>query len=358
MREERLDRYLDERELEAVWFAEPASFAWLTGGDNVVSRGERVGVAAAGYTGSGVEVVTDSIEAARLREEELASETTVTEFPWYETTLAEAVRRRSPTPAAADFEVEGMTRIDASTLRQPLSDRDIDGYWSLGRDAAAAVEGVCREVTPETTEREVAASLRGALFAHGIDSPVVLVGGRYRAPRYRHYTPTDVEVGDYALVSVTTERDGLFASLTRTVAFDPPEWLAERHRAAAEVEARALAATRRVGLDDGTAGEVFDAIRAGYADVGWPDEWRHHHQGGAAGFSGREWIARPGGEEAVHLPMAYAWNPTVRGAKGEDTVLVAEEGFEVLTTTDEWPTETVRVGDRDLDRPAIYHAND
>jgi Xaa-Pro aminopeptidase len=351
MRETRLDPYLDERGLEAVWFARPASFAWLTGGNNVVTREESIGVAAAGYTREGVAVVTDSIEAARLREEELASGITVTEFPWYETTLAAAVRERSPTPAAADFDVEGMARIDASALRQPLSERDIDAYRSLGRDAAAAVEGVCREVTPETTEREVAASLHGALSAHGIDSPVVLVGGSYRAPRYRHYTPTDVEVGDYALVSVTTERDGLFASLTRTVAFDPPEWLAARHRAAAEVEARALAATRRVGVEGGTAGDVFGAIRDAYADVGWPDEWRRHHQGGAAGFSGREWIATPDGEEAVHLPMAYAWNPTVRGAKSEDTVLVTEEGFEVLTETGQWPTETVRVDGRTLERP-------
>ena len=357
MRGTRLDAYLDEQGLEAVWFARPASFAWLTGGDNVVTHEESVGVAAAGYTREGVEVVTDSIEAARLRDEELAPETAVTEFPWYETTLAEAVRARSPTPAAADFEVVGMERIDASALRQPLSERDIDLYRSLGRDAAAAVENVCREITPDTTERGVAASLRGALASYGIDSPVVLVGGSYRAPRYRHYTPTEVEIGDYALVSVTTERDGLFASLTRTVAFDPPEWLAARHRAAVEVETSALAATRRVGREGGTAGEVFASVQEAYADVGWPDEWRRHHQGGAAGFSGREWIATPDGEEAVELPMAYAWNPTVRGAKSEDTVLVTEGGFEALTETGEWPTETVGADGRTLERPGVYQSS-
>ena len=357
MRERRLDRYLDERGLEAVWFARPASFAWLTRGNNVVSRGEEVGVAAAGYTGEGVEVVTNTIEAQRLRDEELPEGTPVTEFPWYETSLAEAVRDRSPTPAAADFDVGGMDRIDASPLRQPLSDRDVEAYRSLGRDAAAAVEGVCREIGPETTERAVAASLRGRLSAADIDSPVALVGGSHRAPRYRHYTPTDVEVGDYALVSVTAEREGLFASLTRTVAFDPPEWLAPRHRAAMEVESAALAATRRVGRSGGVASEVFEAIQDAYAEVGWPDEWRHHHQGGAAGFSGREWIATPASAERVALPMAYAWNPTVRGAKSEDTVLVSEEGFEVLTATGGWPTETVRVGEAVLERPSTYQSS-
>jgi hypothetical protein len=36
--------------------------------------------------------------------------------------------------------------------------------------------------------------------------------------------------------------------------------------------------------------------------------------------------------------MAFAWNPTIQGAKSEDTVLVTENGFEVLTATGEWPT--------------------
>ena len=73
----RLDAYLDSRDLAAVWFARPNSFAWLTGAggrpaDNVVDRGGDIGVAAAGYDGDGITVVTDSIEGSRLAEEELA----------------------------------------------------------------------------------------------------------------------------------------------------------------------------------------------------------------------------------------------------------------------------------------------
>jgi Xaa-Pro aminopeptidase len=147
----------------------------------------------------------------------------------------------------------------------------------------------------------------------------------------------------------------LFASCTRIVAFDPPAWLSRRHHAAATVEASAIAATRRVGLDGGTAGDVFDAIRSAYAAVGWEDEWQKHHQGGAAGFAGREWIATPDHDAPVDLPMAYAWNPTVQGAKSEDTVLVTENGFEVLTETGEWPTLTVEAdnGDVTLSRPDV-----
>ncbi|KTG09509.1 peptidase [Haloprofundus marisrubri] len=354
-RRQRLGEYLDTAGLDAVWFARPNSFAWLTGGDNVVSATADLGVAAAGYVAPENEdaedgefrVVTDNIEAPRLVDEELPGEFTVETGQWYESSLAESVADNSPANAAADFDVPGFESVDASALRQPLSEGDIEAYRSLGRDTAAAVEQVCRQLESEDTEHEVASALRVTLSARGINAPVVLVGGSERAQSYRHYTPKLEPLGDYALVSVTAERDGLHASMTRTVAFDPPEWLAERHTKAMQVEATALGATRAVSRLGGSASSVFDGIQMAYEHVDYPDEWKHHHQGGAAGYAGREWFATPTADEKVHTPMAYAWNPTIQGAKSEDTVLVTEDGFEVLTSTGEWPTRNVVAIDYD-----------
>jgi Xaa-Pro aminopeptidase len=355
----RLDWLLDDRDLRAVWFARPASFAWLTGGSNVVDRAGETGVAAVGYTDAGeLRVVTDGIEADRLREEQLPPGASVESYEWYDGSLSEAVAERSPTPAAADFDVEGFDALDAAPLRQPLTGEDLPAYRRLGRETAAAVEAVCRALVPDESEREAAADLRGRLAARGIDAPVALVGGAERARRYRHYTPTDAAVGDYALVSVTARRDGLHASCTRAVAFDPPAWLEARHAAAARVEATALAATRGAAREGASAGDVFEAIRAAYDAVGWDGEWRRHHQGGATGYAGREWIATPGHDAPVTRPMAYAWNPTVEGAKSEDTALVSEDGIEVLTAAEgsEWPTVDARAVagfDLELSRPAV-----
>jgi hypothetical protein len=37
--------------------------------------------------------------------------------------------------------------------------------------------------------------------------------------------------------------------------------------------------------------------------------------------------------------QAFAWNPSIVGAKSEDTVLVSARGVEVLTATSkDWPT--------------------
>ncbi|MFC5970096.1 M24 family metallopeptidase [Halomarina salina] len=357
-RRARLDTFLDANDLAAVWFARPNSFAWLTGGDNVVDRSGDTGVAAAGYDGDRLRVVTDDIEAPRLRDEEVGDDVAVESFEWHASSLAEEVADRTSEPFAADFDVAGAESVDASALRQPLSQGDIEDYRSLGRDAAEAVESVCREVTPGTTEREAAVALRAELGERDCETPVALVGGAERAQRYRHLTPTDAELGDYAIASVTTERGGLHASVTRTVAFDPPEWFDERYDAARRVEASALAATRRVGSADEsvgsdgggrTAGDVFDAIREAYAEVGFEDEWRQHHQGGAAGFAGREWIATPDHDATVELPMAYAWNPTVQGTKSEGTHLVTTDGVETLTLgAGHWPTSEVESVDGSL----------
>jgi Xaa-Pro aminopeptidase len=355
-RVDRLDSYLDAHGLDAIWFARPNSFKWLTGGDNVVDYAGDVGVAAAGYDGD-LRLVTDNIEAPRLVDEEVPDEFSVETVQWYESSLADAVAETSPTPAAADFDVPGFDSVDAASLRQPLTEHDIEVYRSLARDAAAAVESVARQLEAGDTEHEVAAALRVALSARDLNAPVVLVGGEDRAQQYRHYTPQVAELGGYALLSVTAERNGLHASLTRTVAFDAPEWLEARQGKAATVDVSALGATQEAARQNGTAGDVFSAIQDAYDAVGFDGEWQHHHQGGAAGFAGREWIATPTSDDSVHAPMAYAWNPTVQGAKSEDTVLVTDDGFETLTTTGDWETQSVESADGgvELDRHTVLH---
>jgi len=370
---ERLEGGLESDGLDSVWFARPNSFAWLTGGNSVIDREGDTGVAAVGYDGDELVIVTNNIEADRIAAEELpdleASEISIERFPWYASSLAEAITEHvgSDERAAIDIELPGFERVDPTSLRQPLTERDRDRYRDLGGQTASAVESVCRELQSADTEHEVASALRIALSARDIEAPVVLVGGSERAQRYRHYTPTGAELGDYALVSVTAQRAGLHASCTRTVAFDPPSWLAERHEAAARVETTALAATQtaaasdsRAGDNGGTAGDVFAAIQDAYDAVGHDGEWEHHHQGGAAGFAGREWIATPDHDAPVEAPMAYAWNPTVQGAKSEDTALVTDEEIEPLTATDRWPTTTVSAVDRDveLERPDVLDLED
>ena len=110
-------------------------------------------------------------------------------------------------------------------------------------------------------------------------------------------------------------------------------------RMAAEVDATVLAANR----PGRTLGEIFTVLQDAYARVGAPDEWRNHHQGGIAGYLGREVFATPRASTELPAACAVAWNPSVAGGgKSEDTVLVTRDGIEVVTRTaalDEIETE-------------------
>jgi len=119
--------------------------------------------------------------------------------------------------------------------------------------------------------------------------------------------------------------------------------------AVAKIEAAAIQATRP-GVK---ANSVFDRIVETYTATGFPGEWDHHHQGGAVGYETRDYIANPHTEFAVEPVQAFAWNPSVPGAKSEDTFLISEQGAELLTTTPDWPYREAEVVCADMMRPEI-----
>ena len=80
-----------------------------------------------------------------------------------------------------------------------------------------------------------------------------------------------------------------------------------------------------------TLGDVSDDCRRLYADAGFGDEWRSRHQGGLRGYRSREVIAAPGVDVEIEPGQAFAWNPSVVGAKAEETFLLHADGPEVLT---------------------------
>ena len=109
-----------------------------------------------------------------------------------------------------------------------------------------------------------------------------------------------------------------------------------RFEASAQVNAALLNATR-VGA---TSAQLFKVAQDAYAAQGFPGEERFHHQGGPTGYGEREWVATPQGPEFVVNNQAFAWNPSIRGAKVEDTVLLRDGIIENLTATPELPVLT------------------
>jgi antitoxin VapB len=191
----------------------------------------------------------------------------------------------------------------------------------------AAVDAACATLTPGLTETEAAAAVAGACRAAGLFTPALMVAGAARLPRYRHPIPAGGPLGARAMVVVCAERGGQYANLTRFVHFEPPDAdLAAKLEACQGILARLRDATQ----PGRTLGDVFADCQTFYADAGCADGWRHHHQGGLTGYRSRELIAAPGVAHEITTGQAFAWNPSLPGAKAEETFLLTENGPEVL----------------------------
>ncbi|WP_395243974.1 M24 family metallopeptidase [Agromyces sp. MMS24-K17] len=369
---ERVHAILDARGADALVLRSHGALAWYLDGARTHVSFAGDPVLAVVVRRDGDEVRAFANEADRLVAEELdpADADALVRVPWHgpllPADLAALVGSRVGSGAGAGAGAAGARVLDEADVavdlrraRASLLPAETDRYRALGRESAEVLTDAVLAAAPADAERDVAARVAAGLVARGIDPLVVLVAGASRLG-HRHPLPTAEPIGRRAMLVACGRRHGLIANVTRWVRFGPAApGEADASARILEVEADFLAATRPGrALDD-----VFAAGIAGYARHGFdPDEWRRHHQGGAAGYVGRDPRAVPGVDDPVHVGQAFAWNPTAPGAKVEDTVLLgaSESGasepgaseagasrFEVLTRDPRWPT--VRVGG--LDRP-------
>ncbi len=318
-------------------------FSWATGGgSSVVNMASEVGVAEVLVTAGGAWVLTDTIEAPRMREEEVPPGFQVREDPWADPTGREAfATAEAGGPVASDRPRAGAEHPLPDVLvaaKRRMRPAEVERYRLLGADAAEAVTDVLLPAHPGYSENALAGAAAEALWRHGIHPVVVLVAGARRLPRHRHATPTDAPLGRVAMLVVCGRRHGLYANLTRFVAFEAlPAEERRLHEDVAAVEAAAFAASR----PRATLAAAFGEIVGAYTRRGHAGEELRHHQGGTTGYLAREVVATPTTLDSIEPGTALAWNPSLPGAKIEDTVLVGDQGIELLTVDPRWPTVDV-----------------
>lgn len=316
---------------EAVWLTSPAAVSWYLCGARVHTSLQGPPIAAV-LVGPETElVVTFTNEAERLAAEELDDDVELTAVPWdspLDSVLAGRGRIRGEDEYADQLR----------TARAALLPAEQQRFRRLGEDSARALTAVLSGFRPQMSERQLAAEVAAAIVAAGADPLVVMVSGTARA-QYRHPLPTEQPVGERAMVVVCARRHGLIANLTRWVrAGEPDARQADAQRRIMQVEAAFFDAT----VEGRRLAEVLDDGAAAYARHGFSrDEWRNHHQGGAAGYAGRDPRASSGVEDLVQQNQAFAWNPSAPGVKVEDTMLLRGGQLEPLTVDPDWPTVEV-----------------
>ena len=351
---ERIQGLLEERALDALLLQRESSFAWATcGAASHVNLADSFGTAALLFTPRGRYVITNSVEADRLQEEQHLAEQGW-EFhisPWYSpdgvvAELTQGMRLGADTPftGAADI------HADLARLRSRLLPEEIERYRLLGAACAEALDSAILSVHPGFTEHQIAGMLAREALSRGVEPIVNLVGSDDRIFQYRHPVPTDKRLQNYLMVVLSGRKWGLVCSLTRLIHFGRlPDELRSKGKAVAQVDAHFIAATRPpVRL-----GDILKEAMDCYQLYGFPGEWQLYHQGGAAGYEPREFLAVPDSRDVVSLGQAYTWNPSVTGVRSEDTILVGDESNEILTAIPHWPVIKVGLRGQLIERPLI-----
>jgi antitoxin VapB len=353
-KQERIQALLSEHGLDGLLLQRVSSFAWATcGAASYVNTAASTGEASLLITNSHRYVIANNIEFPRLMQDNLLDsqgwEYVIT--PWHEGQDGkEALTRGLKLGTDGDYPGAKDLTGEMSRIRAHLTPEEGEKFQQLGRLCAEAMRVTVKGIHPGLTEYEIAGLLAGETEKRGVQVVVNLVATDERIFKFRHPLPTSKALDRYAMLVLCGRRDGLVCSITRLVHFGSlPDEVRRKAEAVARVDAAFIDATR----PGRRLGEVFQIGVDAYAENGYPGEWELHHQGGPAGYEPREIIAVPGSTNLVKTDQVYAWNPSITGTKSEDTILIGEDGNEVLTNMEDWPVLTVKVNGQEITRPTI-----
>ncbi|MCS1412088.1 MAG: hypothetical protein M2R45_05291 [Verrucomicrobia subdivision 3 bacterium] len=328
-----------KRKLGALITRQP-NFSWLAcGGEARVALNTDK---ASGYwlvTKNKAYLLANTIEMPRLKSEALAQlRFEPVEFPWFEPTGLEKTIKKIVDPKrvlsdSRDIVAQPQPEVFA-VLRYSLSREEVERFQHLGKALEAAMSAAANTVRVEETEHDIAAQMSAAALAVGVQPVVLLVAVDERIRRFRHPLPTGRKLKRHAMLIMCGRHQGLIASMTRTVYFgDLPAGLARKHKAVCTVDV-AMQQSTRVGA------QVRNILQVGVQEYGrmrYPNEWQSHHQGGPCGYLPREYAVNPKHAGVVQPYQPFTWNPTISGAKSEDTILATPEGIELITKSQNWP---------------------
>jgi len=347
---EKIRASLEIKGYDGIEIKSQANFSYLTRGRGFIGLASTLACASLLLTKDEIILISENIEANRLYVEQLDSNPNirVIEIPWDEPDKRRAVcqdlTKGLKIATENDFEHE------LFKLRTIMSEYDISDYRKLSYQAASILERVCVDLKYDMTEFELAGVISNEYWQANIEPITILVAFDERASLYKHPLMIGNKLKNYALVSVCARRNGLIVSLTRNVMLKADQEIIDNHRKCAAVYATFI---EKLKANEILSNVFFSGIKK-YADVGYPFEYKNHHQGGLTGFVPRELRASADCSHLVLPSQAYAFNPTIRNAKCEDTVLVTPSGVETMTHTGNYVYESVDLSGTNYLIPTVF----
>ncbi|MBI5772200.1 MAG: M24 family metallopeptidase [Verrucomicrobia bacterium] len=347
---------LKARKAQAALLGLQPNFSWLAGGNeaHIPLNSER-SFGQLLVTPKKFYAFANRIEMRRQQEEVLCglgAEPLL--YEWHDAPGAAQLLRDVADPRkivsdCGDFGTDAQPQLFAE-LRYSLLPVEVKRYRALGRATEAALNETCRALKPGQTEFSIAGQMADACWQRNLTPIVLLVATDERILRYRHPLPTTKKLQRYAMLVLCARQHGLIVALTRLVHFGKlPGSLRELHKAVCAVDV-AFHQNTRVGTP---VREVFRRGVLAYAEQGFPDEWHLHHQGGPCGYQGRDYLGSPTAPGVVQENQPFAWNPSITGAKSEDTILATAKGPQVITAAQDWPMMEISWNGNTILRPDI-----
>ncbi len=355
-KERRIRELIQSMGLRAILLKRQANFSWMTGGGlNLVGITTEMGATSLLITGESKFVIANNIEAPRMIREEGLEEQgfTLSVFPWYEdqeTAVLRELAGDGPVGCDVPFPDTIMLAGEIARLRYSLTPEEVKRYQWLGEKVSLALEKTLSETQSGEKECAVVGRLCHKLWPDRIDPITLMAAADERIFNYRHPIPSEKAIDRYLMVSVNARKWGLIVSLTRFVSFGKtPEELKKKYEANVFIDCTFMAATRP-GVP---AREVLQRGVEAYREKGFPEEWKLHHQGGAIGYTGRDYRTSFDTSDIIQENQAFTWNPSITGTKSEDTMLATSRGPILLTRPIIFPEKKMEVEGYSFQRPDI-----
>ncbi len=359
-KERRVREFLKSKGLKALLLKRQANFSWMAaGGLNLVGITTEFGATSILITGDSKFLLTNNIEAPRMIQEEKLEEQgfIVKVFPWYEDLEVSIVREiigNGPLGSDTAFPDAMLLVEDIARLRYSLTPQEIERYRWLGARVSEALERTLIDTKIGEKESEVVGRLCNELWKDRIDPITLMSAADDRIFRFRHPIPTEKRIDRYLMVSVNARKWGLIVSLTRFVYFGRlPTELRRKYEANVFIDCSFMAHTKP-GIP---AREVLKKGIEAYEKMGYPEEWKLHHQGGSIGYTGRDYRVNFNTPDVIQENQAFTWNPSITGTKSEDTILATSNGPEMITKPVIYPFTQIEVDGVCFNRPVILEKN-
>lgn len=358
IKKNRLAKYLEKRNLDGVFLTRRSNYSWLTcGARNKIADCADNGSASLLFSKNKLYLFTTNIEMQRMIDEEINDFGFIecVEYEWFKPEdlkkkVAGIVNLKKIRQDAVILDDVKLIDNDFNEIKYCLTDGEKSRYIKLGKMSTECMTEACNEIKKGISEFRIQAILSDHLISSGITPWIILVASDERLFKYRHPVPTNKKIENYVMVVAGSLKWGLITSITRLVYFGKlTEEILNARNIITNIDAEMILSSR-----PGTKySDIFINEINKFKENGLENEWVNHHQGGPTGYEGRYFLTNQQNKEIIEENHAIAWNPSMRGFKSEDTIIVGKEKNLIITEDKNWPKIEIKTEYGKVLRPDI-----